>query len=285
MDIRGVLVLYNPTMDTLINIERYINRLQRLYVIDNSDDRKIDIKTALERFGDSVFYYSCGNNLGIATALNIGCRLAQQDGAHWALTMDQDSMYAVSAIDLQIKAFKQLSAERSQQVGILSPNHFIEGKAEPECPVSLTEHDSVMTSGNLVNLSIYSTIGGFRDDFFIDEVDIEFCRRVTESGYKIMVANNAVLYHFLGDTRKHHFIFFSIMCSHHSYVRRYYITRNRLYMTRLYPDLRWEYYLRNLVSLLKVIALEKDKWRKIKAFFEGIRDNFEKRYGKKSFRY
>lgn len=285
MDIRGVLVLYNPTMDTLINIERYINKLQRLYVIDNSDDRRTDIKTALERFGDSVFYYSCGSNLGIATALNIGCRLARQDGASWALTMDQDSMYANSAIDLQISDLEQLPAERLQQIGILSPNHFVKGKSEPERADIMTECDSVMTSGNLVNLSIYSTIGDFRDDFFIDEVDIEFCRRVTGHGYKILIANKAVLYHFLGDTRKHHFLFFSIMCSHHSYVRRYYITRNRLYMTRLYPDLRREYYLRNMVSLLKVIVLEGDKWRKIKAFFEGIRDNSRKRYGKKSFHY
>ena len=57
----------------------------------------------------------------------------------------------------------------------------------------------VITSGALYNLKAYPKIDPFRDDFFIDYVDIEYCLRAKQNGYNIVVNCNARLYHRLGN--------------------------------------------------------------------------------------
>lgn len=285
MDIHGVVVLYNPGMEIIKNIQSYIHSLTKLYVIDNSDDSKFDCEYVVNSISNKVQYVGLEDNKGIATALNIGCRLAQQNGADWVLTMDQDSFYDELALDTQIKELSLLLTSGQKKIGIFSSNHKIEGYSKPSAKEVISEQQFVITSGNLVSLSVFDAVGGFKDDMFIDEVDIEFCYRVTGKGYKIFVANSSILNHFLGETRSHRVFFLNVMCSHHPYVRRYYITRNRLYMTKLYPKLRKEYCIRNLVSIIKVVLLERDKWLKIRAFWDGVVDGSRGVYGKKKFHY
>jgi len=285
MKIQGVVVFYNPTLQMINNISLYINALDRLYVIDNSDNCEINITSALNNISNLIEYKSMGGNKGIAAALNAGCRIALESGAHWVLTMDQDSSYEPDGFNIQVNALKEIQKDQANHIGILSSHHLIEFYQHQFIATPTFETDFVMTSGNLINLSAYSAIDGFRDEFFIDEVDSDFCKRLKNNNYKILVANEAKLNHYLGNTRKHTFCFYSVMCSHHSYIRRYYITRNRLYMGRLYPELRREYQLRNTVSLLKVIILEKDKLRKIRAFLDGFLDDFKRQYSEKKFTY
>ena len=282
----GVVVLYNPDSNVIDNLGSYIFGFEKLFVIDNSDCQCVElINELLLRFGSQIEYFYMGGNLGIATALNKGMMLAKEFQAGWVLTMDQDSMFQESSIKVLLESLNRIPLADQDRLGILSCKHFIEGYPFEEDFSDFKEVDFVMTSGNLVNIDAYNKIGLFRDDFFIDEVDVEFCRRLINDGYKIVVVNNAILLHYLGDTRKHNFFWRDFMCSHHSYNRRYYITRNRLYMVGLYPDLRFEYYLRNVVSLLKIILFENDKRRKLRAFFEGIFDSYKGLYGKKLFKY
>jgi len=281
-----VVVLYNPDLKVLDNLNSYISGLGMLFVIDNSDCQCEKFKNDLQlRFGSQVEYFYMGGNQGIATALNKGVMLAKAFQATWVLTMDQDSMFQENSIKVLLESLNRIPLGDRDRLGILSCKHFIEGYAFEEDSREFKEVDFVMTSGNLVNIDAYNEVGLFRNDFFIDEVDVDFCRRLINDGYKIVVVNDAVLFHFLGDTRKHKILWHDFMCSHHSYIRRYYITRNRLYMVGLYPDLRFEYYLRNVVSLLKVILFENDKGRKFRAFFEGVFDSYKGLHGKKIFKY
>jgi len=285
MRIYGVVVLYNPSPEIVCNLDSYVRSLERLFVIDNSDHPNKIFKNELQQFANKIEYISLGSNQGIATALNKGFELARLCGAEWVLTMDQDSQFKANAFNILLDNLKSIPLEEIDSVGVLSCSHFVEGYENEASYVDLKEVDFVMTSGNLVNLDAFNRVAGFRDDFFIDEVDIDFCRRLKEKSFKVLVANKAVMKHYLGDTRKHKIFSFYFMCSHHNYVRRYYITRNRFYMAKLYPDLHWEYLLRNVVALLKIIVFEEDKLRKLRAFITGIVDSFEGTYGKKTFKY
>jgi GT2 family glycosyltransferase len=60
----------------------------------------------------------------------------------------------------------------------------------------------VITSGNLLKVSAFERIGGFREDLFIDSVDFDFCLRLKKSGYRIMRCNQAILYHSLGERKE-----------------------------------------------------------------------------------
>jgi len=279
----GVVVLYNPTFEILSNIETYIYTLHRLYVIDNSDACEINVEEQLERYGDRVEYIAWGENRGIAAALNEGARRASNLGSHWLLTMDQDSRYYPGAFEKQLDVLATLDADELKTVGILACRHVFHGRKNSEPDRDIVEQRSVITSGNLVNLQAFLDVGGFREALFIDEVDSDFCLRLRRANYKILVANEATLMQYVGNTRTHSLLFFDVQCSHHSYVRRYYITRNRLYLSALYPELKWTYLVRNMVSMLKILLFEADKQRKLLAFVSGITDHYKKRYGKKVF--
>jgi len=276
-------VFYNPTTENIKNIQSYIHGLEMLYVIDNSDDCSKSTKKALSIFGDQVEYFRMNGNQGIAKALNKGLTLAKKAGANFVLTMDQDSSFMDGGFQLLTDRLESFSSKERSKIGILSCNHFIEGYPFVVDSHELKVVDCVVTSGNLVNMQVYNEVGSFRDEFFIDEVDVEYCRRLKDAGFQVVVVNKAVLKHCLGDTKRHCFLFLRFMCSHHNYIRRYYITRNRLLMVKLYPDLRWEYFFRNAVSLLKIIMFESDKLRKISFFYEGIRDGLNNRDGRKEF--
>ena len=40
----------------------------------------------------------------------------------------------------------------------------------------------------MYNLKIYKQVGLFRDDFFIDYIDTEYCLRIRQQGFNIIVA-------------------------------------------------------------------------------------------------
>ena len=45
--------------------------------------------------------------------------------------------------------------------------------------------DMLMSSGMMIDLSKIKDIGFFKEEFFIDEVDLEFCYRAIKKGYKV----------------------------------------------------------------------------------------------------
>ena len=90
--IEGVVVLYHPDAVIIDNIGTYINELECLYVIDNSETYTDSIVEQL-RYLSNVKYINNGGNKGIANALNAGAKLASAAGAAWLLTMDQDSKF------------------------------------------------------------------------------------------------------------------------------------------------------------------------------------------------
>ena len=86
MKIAAVVVLYNPNQDNIDNINRYLNIIDKIYVVDNSEDNIIRISDS-----EKIKYIKYGENKGMAKALNEGSINAINDGYKWLLTMDQDS--------------------------------------------------------------------------------------------------------------------------------------------------------------------------------------------------
>ena len=119
---------------------------------------------------------------------------------------------------------------------------------------------------------------------FIDGVDFEFCWNLKRHGYSIYQLNNVLMQHQLGDSKE-----YSLWGKHlfyvtnHNYIRRYYMTRNSLYIRKLYSDIMPKPivpFLPGLISLFKIIFFEKDVYRKLRARRLGIKDFKKNKFGK-----
>ena len=85
-------VTYNPDLDVLKNnLESLCPQVKFLYVVDNGSKNVDEIGTLLNTIPNTQLYLN-GDNLGIAQALNRLCGIAEKNGFHWILTMDQDSL-------------------------------------------------------------------------------------------------------------------------------------------------------------------------------------------------
>lgn len=275
MKLAGVVVWYHPKDEDIENIKTYIDELDKLYIVDNSEESN---QNKVKR-NKKIEYITQCQNLGIATALNIAAKKAIDEGYEFLLTMDQDSSFKKSDLG---KLKKVASQEDLKKIGIISPWHHTKLKVEK--PKEKIDYPlDVMTSGNILNLDIYQEIGGFKDFLFIDGVDIEYCLNLKKNGYKIMRINEVELNHDLGDIFYRKFFNKEFMCDNHNYLRIYYMTRNYRYIRFSYHDIAPEFcdILVKIKGLIfKIVFYEDDKFRKLRSIFLGIRDYKKGRYGK-----
>ena len=276
--IAGVVVLYNPDAEVISNIKSYSRSLARLYVVDNSEYVSEDIVLAIAE--DNIEYIPFRQNLGIAKALNTGAEKAISDGFKWLLTMDQDSAASNGMVEELLTTTHFYS---ENQIGIVSPQHIMPSTQQINTQ-DFEEATVVMTSGNLLNLDAYKKAGNFREDFFIDYVDHEFCLRLKLNGFKIIINNKAKLRHQLGQVKLYSLFWSTISSTNHNYIRRYYITRNRLATISSYRSKFPEYCSSELKTqfkeIIKLLLVEDDKLRKLKSIVRGYIDYKKNKLGK-----
>jgi len=292
-NVAGLVVLFEPEDDVFNNINLYLAEVDFLFVVDNTENYINEYIKNNVCSNPKVKYIANGKNLGIASALNIGAELAISAGYYWLLTMDQDSQVPPQMV---IRLLDEINNfPNSNKIGIMSPVHMLKNglldtsirelvKVSTE-PV--LEADTVMTSGNLLNLNIYTQIGPFLDKLFIDYVDLEYCLRLKKNGFKVLVATKVILEHSLGNIIDHKSKFFAnhkFTLSNHNYLRRYYITRNRLFVQNLYkkdfPSFCRHDFKCQVKEIIKIGLMENNRVKKIKYFILGIYHYSLNRYGK-----
>lgn len=282
MEICSIVVWYNPTVDCVSNILTYSKKFSRVYIIDNT---MID-NSDMARYIENSIYFPNFDNLGIAKALNIGCQMALKDGFKYCMTMDQDSIWDENQLEY---FFSQLKDENKQVVSyapyldcggnvtsvIGDLKRKILGKTLKHRTYNEEFPDCVIASGNVIKLSVWEKIGKFNENFFIDEVDNEFCYRLIENGYKIK-AINAIMSHQIGNPKK---TLFPTINNHHG-IRLYYIFRNSLYIKDLHPKFFVKKNYNKMLFQLKKEVLLSFNISDIKYMYLGIRDYKQKKVGK-----
>ncbi len=235
MKISALAVWYNPDISAVENVLSYSALVEKVYIIDNSDS---DNSHLAEKIPNSS-YTPNFSNIGIAGALNAGCRNAMDDGFEWIMTMDQDSSWKASGLsrllldvenssDPAIKSFAPVHRN-----GIKSVAGRLIQKIEKKPSERYVFQDRVMASGNVISLSAWEKVGKFNEPLFIDEVDHEFCYRLIKNGYKIRESQEIEMTHTLGSVKK---TLLPRPCKH-SGVRLFYIFRNMNYIRNNFPDM------------------------------------------------
>ena len=280
----GCVILYHPTEVVYNNIQSYYHDVARLYVVDNTEREHFNhqlyhVLSNLER----IHFISNFENYGIAHALNQAVEKAIEEGYDFILTMDQDSAVCKDYIGMLLRIVQKNNLDIAT-LGIIAPFHKVHGDIVNVELQDISDKMFVMESGNLLNLSAYKKVGGFFEDLFIDRVDHEYCLRLKTHNYRVIQVNSVVLEHPCGHVTKHILLNRAYYTSNHSPLRRYYMTRNALYVIKkfgkTFPEYaKWERYI--LTSdLKKVIFFETDKIDKLKMMLKGYFDYKRNVYGR-----
>lgn len=299
-ELGAVVVTYNPGIETLHNIDLLLPQVARIVIVDNSVQSKIiDQLCASARHGLTILRN--GDNLGIAAALNQGCAELRKGGFRWAVTFDQDSEPATDMTEKLIEALSSL--ENVNTIAAIGPHvcdatqqikhtlltrskrfPLLFQRVDSEEDDRIKPVDMVITSGCLTNLEVLTRLGGFREEFFIDYVDTEFCFRARRHGYNVFVSPKARLFHKMGARSKFHFLGARFFPLNHSPIRRYYIARNSVPMFREYA-LRFPHWMLFDVfaavhNAFRILVFEQNKREKVIMSLRGFCDGIRGRMGK-----
>ena len=279
--VAAIIVSYNPDNKLFDSVNLLINQVNKIIIVDNgSKDEKIkNINSIANIDKEKIQVIFNKENLGIATALNVGVKEALDQDYKWILTMDQDSKASINMIEKMFEVYKGISEDERKEILSIFPN-FVDERIqsiEENSDMKAYEYvDADITSGNLLKAEVFDKIGFFDDSLFIDLVDTDFCMRLNEKNIKMIKVRDAILYHSLGESQSVKSIFGKFNTSNHSALRRYYMTRNRFYTWEKYKDLN-SFTLNRDKKLfkkefVKIILGEEDKINKIKMVFRGYKD-------------
>ncbi len=234
-EVCGVLVTYHPDAEFTSRLAAMRRQLTAIVIVDNGsgDAAQTLLKTLA---ADAAIEVVCEpQNRGVATALNIGLARAAARGFAWALLLDQDSRIDEDLLAGLLAVYRAFpDRHRLAVVGA----GFRDFRGEPDAtehgapPDSWEELDYVITSGSLVSLGIFARVGPFRDDFFIDYVDTEYCWRARALGFRVIKTRKHLMSHAIGKPSRHRLLWMSKWTTNHPPDRRYYIARNFTILTR-----------------------------------------------------
>ncbi len=274
--IAAVVVLYQPGLDVMANIQTWSGQVEIVYAVDNCEINEGTLSGSISCLGN-VTWLPQEENVGIARALNIGAQLAVKEGYDFLLTMDQDSS---AEPDMVARLLECVTEGEGKAPGIVAPFHLTRAVRHSPPESKFTEVMTPMTSGCLLDLAAWQMVGPFRDDFFIDFVDNEYCLRLRRKGYRVVRANRAILEHAVGDITRYG----PLIATNHSPLRRYYKTRNRFVVFQEYLTTFPGHCLFDLVRLAKeigsIILFEQEKRAKLCMMWRGISDFVRDRLGK-----
>ena len=276
--VAAIIVSYNPDSNLFDSINLLLNQVEKVIIVDNGSKEKY-VKYIKSINEDKIEIILNKENLGVATALNIGVRKALENGYEWILTMDQDSKASPDMVKKMFNVYNSINREERKDILSIFPNFVDERIQSIEENSNMNSYEYVdadITSGNLLRKEVFEKVGFFDDSLFIDLVDTDFCMRLNEKGIKMIKIRDAVLYHSLGESKTIKGILGSFNTSNHSALRRYYMTRNRFYIWEKYKGLN-SFTLNRDKKLfkkefVKIILDEKDKVNKIKLVLRGYKD-------------
>ncbi len=279
--VAAVVVTFHPGPGFSDMLASLLTQVGAIIVIDNGSC-PADLPSGDEpAFGGRVEIVANGENRGVGAALNQGLGRAKERGFGWALTLDQDSVPLPNLVAAGAAAFREYpEPDRLAAIGAT----VVGSAAAALAPAGAYRRiPAVITSGTLQSISAWERLGGFREDYFIDCIDTEFCLRARARGLDIVQATEPGLAHSIGAPTRKWVLGRWMMPTNHSPLRRYYVTRNRLSLWRLYVRSDRRFVLRDMRQAIRewigIVFAEGDRPAKLGAILAGLRDGLLGRYG------
>jgi len=278
----AVVVAYYPDAVFEARLERVLSQVACVVVVDNTPEPITLSGTLRSTWAGRLHCISNAENKGIAAAMNQGLAYASAQGCPWLLTLDQDSTCYPDMLEILGEAY----AACLPAPAILGSNYFDPSnqkcKVPPKGEQLWLEQKTVITSGCIVNVDVACALHGLREDYFIDQVDHEFCLRARAHGYRIAITRKPAMEHCVGLAGGVRLPWLGVL-PNHSPVRKYYIARNTVVTVMQYwrEEPLWCYkrLVRLGLGLVVMLALEPRRVDMGRAFVLGVMDGLRARMG------
>jgi rhamnosyltransferase len=279
------MVTYHPSAPTIDNIKLILPQVDAIVVVDNGSDAHelISLQRSSREAGFRLIENS--ENRGIAEALNQGIRWAKSQGYSWVVLFDQDSTVSPHFIEQMLASVE--SHPQRERVVSMHPR-YADRDTGVEPPFRRAKDGGPiisMTSGALMPMWIFDRIGYFASEFFIDCVDHEYCFRARAAGFCVADSTQAVLLHSPGHPALMKVLGYSFTPTHHSAIRRYYMSRNRVVVFRKYirvfPAWILQYGYVSFRETIKCFLAEQDRVRNLRYFLLGTWDGLTGKMGRR----
>lgn len=280
----AVIVAYHPELGRLeALIQSLFSQVERIIIINNGPTNLL-----LSKSDETIQVEPIGQNIGVGAAINHGVELLIKQDFSRALLLDQDSQIGEGFVATLTRHLDdhQTSGHSVAAIGPRIRDHndaqsapFIRFRLpfnkrldqEQGCAAC----DFLITSGCLINLDHWPTVGPMRASWFIDNIDLEWCFRAQRKGLTILGCFDTTLDHRIGDREQ---LLGIITYRRHSPERLYTMMRNRLFLYRSGAPIAFivQDSLR-AIGKFGLFSLIPPRWQHAKAMLSGLRDGLKTR--------
>lgn len=276
IDVCAVMTTFEPSHDIEEIILNVLGQVGTVIVVNDSG-QKYELLESISL--DNVIVLNNHVNIGIASSLNVGAKLARDLGYKYLLTLDDDSIISPNYVSELYDFFNNKDNNACLVCGTYNRVHADKLNGYKKKLV-------VITSGSLCRVDDFFSIDGFAEELFIDYVDFDFClRMMKKTNASIYEVNSANFKHQIGESINGKLLL-GLSSFDHSAFRLYYQIRNLIYMIKrhsLSHPLLVVYLSRNLVVLpLKILLIDSNKIKKLKLLIKGAYDGCVGNWGKLS---
>ncbi len=241
-----VVVNWNGVDDTIELLESLLAqtyKCKRVFVVDNGSDG-YDADTLVARFGDSISVVRMDRNLGCGGGYNAGVRAAFRScSPDYTVIMNNDMVADPRMIEELVRVAEANSGTAVVGAKVFYHNYY--GRADVLWsagghfhPLGWRVHsrrgDGIVDTGQydsstsvewvsgatmLFSAGTFSVAGPFNDSHILGYEDMEFCRRATSAGLKVVFAPGARSWHKVGVSARKAHITYTNPAAYYEFIR------------------------------------------------------------------
>ncbi len=277
-----IFVLYEPTEEFLENLAKARAFCPNMVAVDNSPQADPGLHECLREQGIQVIFNR--NKGGLAGAYNRGAEVLLERRCEVIFLLDQDSDIEALFFENMMQACRELDTEEflvgpkiyEVNLGKCMPV-FQPGKYLPKRLRIDDQNEGmfpslcIISSGSAISAASYRKLGAFREDYFIEYIDIEYSLRAVSQNVPVYMNAAVTMRQTTGKIERHG----DKYTTNHVAWRRYYGARNAvhcLYVHRASWGLHWVSGLLAFLQVLRVLQYERQKLKKITAITCGYLD-------------
>ncbi len=299
-DVLGLIVLFKPDPKQLmVNISSVVTQVEKLLILDNTPDQsnessyKENIENAQLAYPNKIVYKKNNTNLGLPPNYNFAIEFGRKNNMKFLLLLDQDSNTPENTVTKLLSDYQSLSksfkvgavcALNEEKIDVANENYLWDFYRRKGMYNSggIREIVLAMNSGFMAPISVYTEIGGYDENYFLDCVDQEMCLRMISCGYKIFKSEQAVIGHFEGELIFGNFLGIKFPVIRQTPKRYYYISRGTFQLLikywRKFPSISIFLFLSLIGRNMRIIGFPNNRVRSwfytslgVIHFFRGIR--------------
>ncbi|EED31022.1 hypothetical protein NOR53_244 [gamma proteobacterium NOR5-3] len=251
------------------------------YIVDNASGNAAAIRLLAKEYG--FVYLQNTENRGIAQAIN-HFEQALPDSITAFIPFDQDSIPQIHYCDC---IFEKLIHQSRLGISIAAiggqvidtPHErqlkFVRitwrGVTELDASSVDVQPDYLIISGTMISREAFRKSGGFDEQLFVDNVDVEWSYRVSTLGYRLVGTHLASMMHCIGDSELS-IPGTALQLNVHSPARMRFMTKSRFLSYRKASlPMQWKLqdFLRFCVKTLLIMAYSDERSPMLKAVLKG----------------